>query len=64
MWVCSCRGITDRAICSAIERGARTLEDVVLQSGAGLRCQSCRPILEELLRDAGTSASTRATSAA
>ena len=57
MWVCACRGITDGAICSVIESGAATLEEVVLRSGAGLRCQGCRPRLEELLEQRADRAS-------
>jgi bacterioferritin-associated ferredoxin len=54
MWVCLCRGITSRAIEDVIADGAATVEEIVVRSGAGLRCQGCRPTLEAMLGCAGS----------
>ena len=49
MWVCLCRGVTSSAVQQVIADGAVTVEEVVVRSGAGLRCQGCRGTLEEML---------------
>jgi bacterioferritin-associated ferredoxin len=43
MFVCCCLGVTDRAIKTAIDEGAESVEDVSACTGAGTRCGSCRP---------------------
>ncbi len=49
MIVCSCKGITDRQVTAAIRAGARTLEDLGMACAAGIKCGSCRPMLEAIL---------------
>jgi bacterioferritin-associated ferredoxin len=49
MYVCQCRAVTDRAVRAAIDRGARTIEDLARCSSAGSRCGGCWPALMELL---------------
>jgi bacterioferritin-associated ferredoxin len=49
MYVCQCRAVTDRAVRAAIDRGARTIEDLARCSSAGSRCGGCWPALAELL---------------
>ncbi len=49
MIVCHCRSRSDREIREAVERGARTVEDVGRRCGAGSDCGACRPALEWLI---------------
>jgi bacterioferritin-associated ferredoxin len=49
MYVCSCRGVTDRTVAACVADGARTLEDIELRCGAGSRCGGCGPALADLL---------------
>jgi bacterioferritin-associated ferredoxin len=51
MYVCSCRGVTDRTVCAAIAAGARTIEDLSDRCSAGERCGGCWPELERLLAE-------------
>jgi bacterioferritin-associated ferredoxin len=51
MYVCSCRGVTDRTVCAAVATGARTLDDISDRCGAGARCGGCWPELERLLAE-------------
>jgi len=50
MILCVCRGISDRHVVEAIQRGARTVDDITRSCpGAGAQCGSCRRDLEALL---------------
>lgn len=49
MWVCLCKGVTDRQICAAIDAGARTTFEVARQSRAGTGCGACLPEVKRLL---------------
>jgi bacterioferritin-associated ferredoxin len=49
MYVCSCRGVTDRTVAACVAGGAQTLEDIALRCGAGSRCGGCGPALAHLL---------------
>lgn len=49
MYVCSCRGVTDRTIRAAIVGGATTVDEIGRRCGAGTRCGGCWPVLDELL---------------
>lgn len=51
MYVCACRGVTDRTVKAAIAAGARTTDDVARRCGAGSRCGGCWPELERLLAE-------------
>jgi bacterioferritin-associated ferredoxin len=51
MYVCSCRGVTDRTVRAAIATGARTIEDISRRCAAGSQCGGCRPELERLLAE-------------
>ncbi|MFO0552092.1 MAG: (2Fe-2S)-binding protein [Polyangiaceae bacterium] len=53
MFVCCCRGVTERVIRSAIEAGATTVDAVVGCTGAGSRCGSCKPEIAELVAQYG-----------
>jgi bacterioferritin-associated ferredoxin len=48
--VCVCRGVSDREVATAVDRGARSVEDVTRRcDGAGTDCGSCRSLIEEQL---------------
>lgn len=49
MYVCHCRGVTDRTVRAAVASGATTLEELARRCTAGARCGGCRPALEDLL---------------
>ena len=53
MYVCLCRGVSDRKIRAAIEAGASTVNEVGVQTTAGTVCQDCHPAIEELIRAGG-----------
>ena len=53
MVICHCRGVSDAAICAAVESGARDRAAIANQCGAGSGCGGCWPALEALLRAAG-----------
>ena len=42
MYVCICHAVTEREIARAIERGARTLEQLADTLGVGTGCGKCR----------------------
>ena len=49
MIICHCRGVNDRKVRKAIDKGARTIEEVGDACGAGTRCGGCHQALAELL---------------
>ena len=49
MWVCLCKGVTDRTIKAAVEDGARTTLDVALACRAGSGCGGCLPEVRRVL---------------
>lgn len=49
MILCHCRGVNDRKVRKAIDKGARTLEDIAEACDAGTDCGGCLPALAELL---------------
>lgn len=54
MFVCICKAITDRDVESAIENGARSVEEVGETTGAGTDCGSCQNALEVRVKRACT----------
>jgi bacterioferritin-associated ferredoxin len=61
MFVCVCKGVSDKKIRALVESGcARSLREVVTQCRAGSDCGSCllqiRQIVEETQREADASA--------
>ena len=52
MYVCLCRGVSDRKIRAAIEAGAGTVDEIGVKTAAGTVCHDCHPAIEELLRAA------------
>jgi bacterioferritin-associated ferredoxin len=53
VYVCHCRGVTDRAISDEVAQGATTIEALGETCGAGSRCGGCWPALEALLHADG-----------
>jgi bacterioferritin-associated ferredoxin len=49
MWVCLCKGVTDRSIRAAVDAGARTTLDVALACRAGTGCGGCVPEVRRLI---------------
>lgn len=49
MYICLCRGITDRQIKSAIEDGAQTLSHLRRHLGVASQCGKCACSAQELL---------------
>lgn len=51
MWVCLCKGVTDRQIRAAIAAGACSLHEIATRCQAGTRCGGCLPEVCRLLDD-------------
>ena len=51
MIVCLCKGVTDRDIRQSIDGGARTVEMIARQTGAGTCCGACQPQIMHMLAD-------------
>ena len=51
MWVCLCKGVTDRQIRAAISAGARDLGEIGVRCRAGTGCGGCVPEVCRLLQD-------------
>lgn len=51
MYVCVCKGITDRQILQALDNGAQSFRDVRDQLGAATQCGSCAPMTRELVEE-------------
>ena len=51
MYICHCRGVTDRTIRAAVASGADAVEEIAQRCGAGADCGGCHPALEELIEE-------------
>jgi bacterioferritin-associated ferredoxin len=49
MIVCSCKGITDRAIRTLIRDGVCSMREIGRACEAGRGCGGCRPAIDELV---------------
>jgi bacterioferritin-associated ferredoxin len=49
MYVCVCNAVTDRAIREAAQRGVSTLGELMLATGCGACCGSCRELALQIL---------------
>ena len=55
MFVCLCRGVSDRTIQRALDAGAGTVAEVMGCTGAGTCCGRCRPAIVGMVeQSAGT----------
>ena len=52
MIVCICWGVSEDRIRQAVNRGARTADEVGAACLAGTACGSCRPMLSQLIESA------------
>ncbi len=51
MYVCVCRGITDKQIVAAVDAGAQSLRDVRRTLGVSTVCGKCGPYAREVVRE-------------
>lgn len=51
MYICICRGVTERHIRSAAERGVRSMRELRAEFGVASCCGKCGPHARQLLRD-------------
>lgn len=51
MYVCVCKGVSDRIVLATIRAGARTVNDVSKRCGAGSDCGACRGTIRDMLED-------------
>ncbi len=51
MFVCVCKGISDRQIKQAVARGAADLEAVSQSLGVATQCGSCAALANEIIGD-------------
>lgn len=49
--MCHCRTVNDRAVCAAVDAGARSVEEVGAYCEAGTDCHSCHPEIQRLLSE-------------
>ncbi len=49
MLVCHCKGLTDRNVRRAVQRGAGSVGEVTRSCGAGGVCGGCRPAIQEIV---------------
>jgi bacterioferritin-associated ferredoxin len=52
MYVCLCTGATSQAVNAAVERGARTTNQVAAECGAGIDCGRCRLTVQAIIAGA------------
>lgn len=61
MYVCICNAVTDSAIRTAVNEGARSLRDLSAKTGCSTQCGRCVPVAREVmdaaLHDMGASRS-------
>lgn len=60
MILCLCRGVTDREVSEAVQRGASTVAEVRRACGAGMECGTCLADIREHLDTAGARSCPRA----
>jgi len=47
--VCLCRGVSERTVARAIDRGANTVDEVGMECGAGTGCGVCRATIADMI---------------
>lgn len=52
MFVCICNQVTDKQICSAVNEGASTIEDLSNKLNLGTCCGKCKSCAKKVLRQA------------
>lgn len=56
MFVCLCKGVSDKVIRGCVRRGASSVGDVGRACGAGTDCGSCQGMIDELIEEERESA--------
>lgn len=56
MYVCLCKGITERRLYQAIDEGARSFEELQAATGVATCCRTCEPFARNVLNGALDSA--------
>ncbi|MCS6902479.1 MAG: (2Fe-2S)-binding protein [Myxococcales bacterium] len=51
MYICLCKGVSERVIKACLREGARTVHQVGLICGAGTDCGACRGVLQEMIEE-------------
>ena len=51
MYVCLCKGVSDRTVRACIRDGATTVGEVGAGCGAGTDCGSCRGMIRDLIEE-------------
>jgi len=51
MYVCLCHGVSDAAIRTAVDNGARTYRQLSFMTGCGTQCGSCAAQAKTLLNE-------------
>lgn len=52
MYVCLCKGVTDKEIRRSVEDGARSWRDVQRETGCGTQCGKCACMGKGIAREA------------
>ncbi|MDT8895393.1 (2Fe-2S)-binding protein [Halomonas sp. I1] len=52
MYVCLCKGVSDKAIRQSVEDGARSWREVQRETGCGTQCGKCACMGKGITRDA------------
>jgi len=52
MYVCLCKGVTDKQIQRAVDQGARTMRDLRQEFGVGSQCGKCTCCARDVMHDA------------
>lgn len=52
MYVCLCKGVTDRQIRAEVEDGAQNLREVSRRLGVATQCGKCAGCARQVIRDA------------
>lgn len=51
MYVCLCKGVSERVVKACIRDGARTVQEIGFACGAGTDCGACRGVLREMIEE-------------
>jgi bacterioferritin-associated ferredoxin len=51
MYVCLCKGVSDRTVRACIRAGAGTVHEVGKGCGAGTDCGACRSMIDDLIEE-------------
>ncbi len=64
MYVCLCKGITDRQLRTAVHNGASSFRQVAQSTGCSTQCGSCACMAKEIVDDTLSQANSHLFSAA